>query len=87
MTAYGDDACRRAVPNIKLAEYLCAVVRRVRNGCGHYGGGPLVMQTERMVQLGVYGSGYRCRATDIVKPDLYVRVTNYVKWILDNMRV
>ena len=69
---------------------LCAGGERLKDSCSGDSGGPLIglsMPGRRLpfIQIGIVSFGsVRCGTTNV--PGIYTRVTEYLDWVLDNLR-
>lgn len=80
--------CRTALKlNTATDDQICAKGKGMTDSCKGDSGGPLMFPFERYIQFGVVSAGAKgCGELSESKPGIYVRVQNYMKWILDNMR-
>ncbi|XP_059612049.1 serine protease grass-like [Phlebotomus argentipes] len=70
---------------------FCAGGENNVDTCKGDSGGPLVypgnVRGQRYVQFGIVSAGLKSCGVSNGRPAVYVRVANYMKWILDTMRV
>ncbi|XP_055678221.1 serine protease grass-like [Lutzomyia longipalpis] len=83
--------CQRAFPTLKWSpNQFCAGGENNVDTCKGDSGGPLVYPAnilgQRYVQFGIVSAGLSSCGVSNGTPAVYVRVGNYMKWILDTMR-
>ncbi|KAK5643916.1 hypothetical protein RI129_007761 [Pyrocoelia pectoralis] len=82
------DECQRLYNNSRkpvTSDHLCALEGRESFTCQGDGGGPLMLSVKNQwEQVGIVAFGKAC---GLNFPSVYVKITSYLDWIKENLRV